>query len=191
MRLIEKLGTRLHPSGLYWVSYGLFECDHCKEVVERRLAGGKQNSSCGCQQHADRKHGMSKTLLYALWSHIRQRCSNPNVINYHRYGGRGISVCKEWNDFNVFMSWALANGYEKGLEIDRINNDGNYEPENCRFVTKNINTQNSSKAKLTRELVEKIKNHYATTKERYSDIGKLFGVSPTTIWRIVNELSWR
>jgi hypothetical protein len=191
MKLIESLGTRLHHSGLYWVSFGLFECEHCGSVVERRLCAGKESKSCGCQQHAARKHGMSGTALYAIWNHMRQRCSNPKVDNFHRYGGRGISVCEGWEDFATFKDWALANGYKRGLEIDRIDNDGNYEPGNCRFVTKPVNTRNSSKAKLTEEMVCKIREHYAQTKDRFKDIGQLFGVSPTTIWRIVNNLSWR
>ncbi|MCE5262168.1 MAG: transposase family protein [Deltaproteobacteria bacterium] len=191
MKLIEKLGARLHKSGKYYVSYGLFLCDPCGAVIERKLCAGKNANSCGCQQGPERKHGMSGTALYATWNHMRQRCENLNVSNYHRYGGRGISVCGEWSDFESFMSWALANGYEQGLEIDRINNDGDYEPDNCRFVKKVINTRNSSKAKLTEGLVAQIKGHFAKTKDKYADIGQLFGVSPTTIWRIVNGLSWR
>ena len=191
MKLIENLGTRLHKSGKYYVSYGVFLCDPCGAIVERKLCAGKSANSCGCTQGPERKHGMSGSALYATWSHMRQRCENPNVSNFHRYGGRGISVCEELEIFGVFKDWAFANGYSQGLEIDRMDNDGNYEPGNCRFVTKPVNIRNSSKAKLTEGLVEQIKDYFAKTKGKYADIGQLFGVSPTTIWRIVNGLSWR
>jgi hypothetical protein len=74
-----------------------------------------------------------------------QRCENPRHVGWHRYGGRGISICPEWRSSRkAFFDWALANGYQHGLQIDRINNDGNYEPANCRFVTRSVNSQNRS-----------------------------------------------
>jgi hypothetical protein len=75
---------------------------------------------------------------------MRQRCSNSNCIRYSRYGGRGITVCDEWNDFNCFYKWAIATGYKDDLTIDRINTDGNYEPSNCRWVTQKVQQNNRS-----------------------------------------------
>lgn len=81
--------------------------------------------------------------LYRVWDGIIQRCCNPNAKNYHNYGGRGISVCNEWrNDFSVFEEYCVSNGWRDGLQIDRVDNDGNYCPGNIRFVTQTENLRN-------------------------------------------------
>lgn len=94
------------------------------------------------------KHGMSRTPLYNTWRNIHQKCMNPNSPLYKYYGGRGICVCDEWkSDFIVFYNWAYSNGYHDGLTIDRIDNNGDYTPDNCRWVTmkeQSINKRNTS-----------------------------------------------
>jgi hypothetical protein len=88
-------------------------------------------------------HGGTGTRLWNAWSHMRQRCNNPNVERYPHYGGRGIIVCEEWESFAEFRTWALANGYRPQLQLDRIDNDGPYSPENCRWVTHTENVRNT------------------------------------------------
>lgn len=115
--------------------------------------------SCGClQKEAIRavgkknaKNGEIKVMdgrMYRIWKTMQQRCHNPNSKDYRYYGARGVTVCPEWrNDFNAFYEWSTENGYASNLTIDRINNEGNYEPDNCRWVTMAIQNQNKRKRK--------------------------------------------
>lgn len=89
-------------------------------------------------------HGYSKHPLYEVWGGIIQRCYNKNIKEYKHYGGRGIKVCKNWkHDRIAFIEWALGNGWQSGLEIDRIDNNKGYGPKNCRFVTHKVNCNNT------------------------------------------------
>lgn len=136
--------------------YGLFRCSCGNEkiICFEHVRGGNIKS-CGCLQTAGingkilwTTHGLSKALLYKVYRGIKTRCYNPNADNYYNYGGRGITICDEWkNDFKAFYDWAINAGYEKGLEIDRINNDDNYDPGNCRWLTHKANCQNMRKCK--------------------------------------------
>lgn len=105
--------------------------------------------SCGCiekERPNKRTHGKSSTKLFHVWNGMKQRCYNPNNRSYKTYGSRGIKVCDEWrDDFMAFHDWAIANGYEEGLTIDRIDNDGDYEPNNCRWITRQENVSKMRK----------------------------------------------
>jgi len=87
------------------------------------------------------KHGLSKTKLHGVWFHMIRRCENEKDSGFKTYGKRGIKVCEEWHDFLKFYEWANNNNYSEGLQLDRIDNDGNYEPSNCRFVTSQANNE--------------------------------------------------
>ena len=122
------------------------ECGTEKDVYQKHILSGA-STSCGCYNAEDSskrmkennpavvKHGMWQSRLYGIWCGMKNRCENKNGTKYNCYGGRGISVCDEWKDFNAFKDWALSNGYDDTLTLDRIDYNGNYEPANCRFIT--------------------------------------------------------
>jgi hypothetical protein len=91
---------------------------------------------------------LSSLPLYHVWYGMKYRCNNKKASGYNDYGGRGIRVCKKWHDFQEFYRWALDNGYQKGLSIDRINNNGNYRPGNCRFTTRKVQSNNKRPKKV-------------------------------------------
>jgi hypothetical protein len=94
------------------------------------------------------RDGDSKEPLYAVWNTMLARCENEKHNRYHRYGGRGISVCDQWHDYSEFRRWASKSGYKKGLQIDRINTDGDYCPRNCRWTTSKQNNRNRSNNRM-------------------------------------------
>lgn len=110
--------------------------------------------SCGCYKTENAKALYSSVrqndkTLYAVWNGIKQRCLNKNNRSYHNYGGRGIKIDETWaNNYESFYNWAMQSGYKKGLQIDRIDNNGNYEPSNCRFVSQETQANNKRNVEL-------------------------------------------
>ena len=94
-------------------------------------------------------HGESFSRLYDIWSCMKTRCSNKKHPHFHRYGGRGIIVCDEWKrSYEAFRDWALSNGYHEDLTIDRIDNNGNYEPSNCHWISQKEQMKNRNCARV-------------------------------------------
>lgn len=149
--VIRDTGKRSKGRSVIWLC--LCDCGNLTEAYSGHLRSNDKQS-CGCLRSengfekqkkmamANLKHGDSETLLYMVWVEMKQRCNNPNRKPYHRYGGRGIKVCNEWfNNYSAFKFWAILSGYHEGLTIDRIDNDGNYEPNNCQWLTNSENVK--------------------------------------------------
>ena len=122
------------------------DCGNETTVLTQQLTHGL-TKSCGCYQkerasETFKRHGMYGTRLYRIWSNMIQRCSNPKNNAYLMYGAKGVSVCAEWKVFNAFCQWAMSNGYDDGLSIDRIDNSKGYSPDNCRWATSQEQTDN-------------------------------------------------
>lgn len=136
--------------------FGLYKC-YCgvefKTVIRNVKTG--QTRSCGCYnrqliKEINTTHGLSRHRLYRVWSVMLDRCENKNNKGYENYGARGITVCDEWKtDFKSFYDWAIENGYQEGLTIDRIDNDNGYFPNNCRWTTKKVQSRNTRQIMIT------------------------------------------
>lgn len=169
-------------------------CPSCDEVrwMQNRPKHRQPVTCASCAALGrNKKHGMTKTPLHQVWTAMRQRCINPNDQSYHNYGGRGITVCEEWaKSFVAFYEWSMANGYAKGLQIDRTNNDGNYEPSNGRWVTPVVNARNRRGVKLDETDVMEIK-YMLHRGYPNRTIAELFDVHDNTIWSIKFGHHWR
>ena len=138
-------------------------------------------------------HGNSGTPIYNMWNGIINRCNNPKHAAYKDYGGRGIRICNKWkNNFHLFKKWVLSHDYKKGLQIDRKNNNGNYTPENCHFVTPAQNTHNNRHTKLSFEKVREIRKLYNPNKRGHQqELSKIFNIAQSNISQIVNYITWK
>lgn len=206
LTFIRRTDRRISKSGKYMVTYNLYFCSCCGQNVE--LPSGTKTESCGCSRYklaalSNTKHGFTpkkgpKKRLYRIWVSMKNRCLSTKAINYKRYGGRGISICKQWEEgFIAFKNWAESNGYKDDLCIDRIDNNGNYEPKNCRFVTNAKNCQNQRTTRLNWNIVRKIRKEYVLNKKRRNykgsqyELADRYNVSQPTIERVVNNITWK
>ena len=184
MKLLKK-NTSINTKSRRMMS--LFECPRCGNKVERRTNDGlKQNKCCG---------GISKiapkgSKLHNTYIGMTQRCWDANAVNYPIYGGRGITICKSWYNFDNFARWALENGFIEGLQIDRIDNNAGYSPSNCRFVDRIVNMNNTRKSILNKVSIDdmsRICEAFEYTDISVNDIANRYGISKTSVRRILND----
>lgn len=134
----------------YWICQ--CDCGTIKEICGDNLRSGVSNS-CGCQarkatierstKHGYSKRGSERSRIYKIWAKMKSRCECKSELSYRLYGGRGIKLCEEWHDFLAFKDWSYRNGYAENLTIDRINVDGDYSPDNCRWVGWDVQANNT------------------------------------------------
>ena len=155
------------------------DCGNEKIVSGVCLRSG-HTKSCGCkrqnyyQSGKQKTHGLSNTKLYRVWASMKFRCCDKNNKDY---GGRGITICAEWMNFETFYAWSMENGYKEGLEIDRIDVNGNYEPDNCRWITRKENNNNQ------RRTVIICVNNISRSITQWAEY---LGIHPATIRSYVN-----
>lgn len=165
-------------------SYYSCKCD-CGETVDVRsdcLTTGNTRS-CGClvTDTNSKINSVTKEKLYRVWYGMKSRCDNLNNKHYQHYGGRGVKISDEWNTYGKFKSWAIDNGYVDGLSIDRIDVNGNYAPNNCRWVT------------IQKQQENKRNNKYYTHNGKcllLRDWSKLTGIKEETLYSRINTLGW-
>lgn len=160
--------------------------EHNKVIVIGKNLTTKHTKSCGCLQKEQtsksrRTHGESKSALYRTWKNIKNRCYNSNVESYRLYGGKEnpVLVCEEWlNGFEAFYDWSIANGYQEGLTIERVDSNGNYEPNNCKWATAKEQANNTNR------------NRYITYNgetKTMAQWAEKFGIKPLTLrYRLTN-----
>lgn len=124
--------------------------------------------------------------MYHSWQGLRARCTRVTHPKYNRYGGRGIKFCEEWNDFLLFKSWALKSGWKKGYSIDRIDNDGDYCPENCRWITMSENSRKKRTTKIDMITAQEIRSRI---NENWNDLAKEYGCTHGNIWFIMKNFT--
>ena len=162
------------------------DCGNTTVVSANKLIGCK-TKSCGCLKKETAKppvivkHGMSYSRLYQVWKDMKGRCYRKTSCCYHTHGGRGITVCDEWLSFVPFRKWALSNGYSDELTLDRIDNNGNYEPSNCRWATMK---EQGNNRRTNHVLTHNGETH---TMKEWSEIT---GIKYYTLVARINTLGW-
>jgi hypothetical protein len=160
------------------------DCGNTTIVRGHALRNG-HTRSCGCLiVDSSTKHGLYNTKIYGKYNKMKHRCFNSNNKHYKRYGGRGITICDEWlgeNGFINFYNWAMANGYSDDLTIDRINNDGNYEPSNCRWTTQEVQANNTSNNVIIK---------YNNEEHTISEWAKIYNIEYYNLYNRIINLGW-
>ena len=215
MVLVKDLGTTRDSQNKFHRK-GLFLCGYCNETVDRWFYAGNRDKSCGCARKRltgdkNSTHGLYKYLdkeptdlvhrscertqslhpLTVVWGGMKSRCYRKSHAMFDYYGGRGIRVCDEWlHDVSAFVGWSLVNGWAIGLQLDRIDNNGDYSPSNCQYVTSGQNNRNSRQTKLTPQSVIEMRQMHAVGGVSYAELGRMYGVTKSAARNVVIKKTW-
>lgn len=167
-------------------------CD-CGIIKSYPLSNLKNNhtQSCGCLQiDKSTTHGLTKTSEFKTWDSIKQRCNNPNNDAYKNYGGRGITVCNRWlSSFENFLSDIGKRPFQNA-QIDRVDNNGNYEPTNCRWTTAKENTRNRRSTKINIDIAQDIRRVYMMGYFTQEEVAKIYGITRSIVDKVISNTRW-
>lgn len=201
MILLKELDRRAVGSNGNKTRFALFECEHCGKQVEKQKNNGLRDFSCGCARYeltskSNAMHGDSNSNaeyynLWSTWCNMRDRCNRSTNQDYQYYGGKGIVVCNEWNDYLEFKKWSILNGYilNGNLQIDRIDSNKNYSPDNCRWVDAKTNQRNRDCIILNEEKANEIRTLIYSGLDDI-EISKMYKVHKDTIRDIRTGRTW-
>jgi len=157
------------------------------EYPKKAFIMGKNNKDVSGANNPNYRTGYAiagkRHSFYTTWQNMKSRCLRKSNPKYSRYGGRGITICDAWLNIKEFAAWSLNNGWEEGLSIDRIDNNGNYEPLNCRWVTLSENSRKKRTTRVSWEQAQIIRERLISG-ENQQDLAKEYNVVPGTIWFI-------
>lgn len=182
LTVISRAENYIKPNGHKESAWNC-RCECGNEVIVTRT-NLKRARSCGCLKNrciSESKitHGLSDSRIYRIWRNMKSRCYNPNVDRYKQYGGRGITICDEWRDsFESFYKWTIDNGYSDGLSIDREDVNGDYTPDNCRWISMDKQADNKSNSRLF---------EYNGEARTVSEWSKILGISRDIIWNRIKR----
>ena len=186
--VIEEFYKKDHKVHNLWYARCKCDCGNEREVYKYSLTAKSPTTSCGCRLkeiHENRfhtKHNMGNTSLYNRWVGMKGRCYNSNNKKYKNYGARGIQVCGEWLDsFENFYSWAIQNGYNDRLTLDRIDVNRDYEPNNCRWVDMITQENNRTNNRIV---------HYNGNEYTLFDLSQISKVGYKTLHQRIYQYNW-
>lgn len=176
---VQAEAGRNAKKGVMWQC--LCDCGNTTVVASTNLIQG-HTQSCGClHREQNITHGATDTKLYGVWINVKTRCNNPRNRAYPQYGGRGIRLCEEWESFQNFQNWAIKSGYADGLTLDRIDVNGNYSPENCRWA--DMKTQQNNRR--NNHVIE-----FNGVRKTLSEWSEATGLSSSTLRTRLSILGW-
>jgi len=189
---LKQSTTRGNRNQIQWDC--VCSCGNIKSIKAEILKAG-DSKSCGCLtskmiSENIKTHGLSKSRIYNTYRHMINRCYNKNVDMYYNYGGRGITVCDEWDNFESFHQWATCNGYQNNLTIDRKDNDKGYSPDNCKWSTQTEQQRNRRDNVLNMEKAIEVRRLRGIG-ERNIDIAKKFNISTSIASDVFHNKIWK